>query len=905
MKNWNNGLMLFEKRKIVFIITLAAISFSSVTAQMLKGRITDRSGEPVQYATVFFQELKHGTTSNPRGDYEIRLPEGRHTVIYQSLGFEPFMSEITIKGDTVVKDVVLTEQYYQIPEVLITEKGEDPAYYIMRRVIGLAPYHLNHVNQYKAEVYLKGTLNVKKIPRIIQRSLKMETGKRPPHSSEVSVTIKEGDSFFLESFNEIDFKAPDKYIQRVVSFNSNFPDQGEEISPMDYIKASFYQPVIAQMAISPLSPSAFSYYRFRYMGASLQGENSVSKIEVTPRHKSPQLFEGTIYIVDDLWCLHSVDLSNENMAGKIHIKEVHIPVQDGIWMPVSHYFEMNFSIMGFKADVYYRSSVKYLSVEANSSLKKPDPVTGTYTTAKNYVPDTLMTKNRKRIEEILKKDEMSNRDMIKLADLMNRESAESLKDTILKNLEIKEKTQYIIEKDAGKKDSSFWAGIRPIPLSEAEIKALGTKTNSGRLREAIGDSSVPAIENKKSSLVNDLKHIAFGNNWSDSKGWRFSGGGLINPRCFSFNTVDGFIIGTDLRITREFSKKWSFSLYPEIRYAFSREKLMGRANININSGGMKPLRIFLQSGITSRDISTSGGINPLLNSATSLLLKKNYLKLYDSHYLNLGFSFEVKNGVNIELSTGIDHRRVLKNNTDFTIFRSSREYTDNVPDNSYLDEEGTYPRLLYNQNQVSFSANLTVVPYQRYRINNGNKIPEGSRWPTFRFYWKHLMNTDSNAGDSYAHFDMLRFEVSQKLDPGAFRELKWMIRTGGYTDNRGISFFDFFHFNNQTFPLLIYNQDDAFMVPRYYTLSTPEFFTEAHLKYTSPYLLFKYLPGLNRTLVRENLVFSFLGSRYKNCYTEIGYSLSEILLLAEVGVYVGFDDLIYKFTGIKISLRFN
>ncbi len=145
-------------------------------------------------------------------------------------------------------------------------------------------------------------------------------------------------------------------------------------------------------------------------------------------------------------------------------------------MPVSHYFEMNFSIMGFKADVYYRSSVKYLSVEANSSLKKPDPVTGTYTTAKNYVPDTLMTKNRKRIEEILKKDEMSNRDMIKLADLMNRESAESLKDTILKNLEIKEKTQYIIEKDAGKKDSSFWAGIRPIPLSEVEIKGKQLET---------------------------------------------------------------------------------------------------------------------------------------------------------------------------------------------------------------------------------------------------------------------------------------------------------------------------------------------------------------------------------------------------------------------------------------------
>jgi hypothetical protein len=43
------------------------------------------------------------------------------------------------------------------------------------------------------------------------------------------------------------------------------------ISPMDYIEASFYQPVLVDMAISPLSPQAFSYYKFKYLGASLQG----------------------------------------------------------------------------------------------------------------------------------------------------------------------------------------------------------------------------------------------------------------------------------------------------------------------------------------------------------------------------------------------------------------------------------------------------------------------------------------------------------------------------------------------------------------------------------------------------------------------------------------------------------
>ena len=166
------------------------------------------------------------------------------------------------------------------------------------------------------------------------------------------------------------------------------------------------------------------------------------------------------------------------------------------------------------------------------------------------------------------------------------------------------------------------------------------------------------------------------------------------------------------------------------------------------------------------------------------------------------------------------------------------------------------------------------------------------------------MNSVSPGEAKYAHFNMLKFEASQKLSPGAYREFKWLFRTGGYTDNRGISFFDFFHFNNQSFPLLLYDHDDAFMIPRYYTLSTPEFFAEAHLKYTSPYLLMKYLPVFNRTLMRENLVFSYLGSRYSNSYTEIGYSVSEIFLIAELGVYAGFENLSYKFTGIKISFRF-
>jgi hypothetical protein len=57
--------------------------------------------------------------------------------------------------------------------------------------------------------------------------------------------------------------------------------------------------------------------------------------------------------------------------------------------------------------------------------------------------------------------------------------------------------------------------------------------------------------------------------------------------------------------------------------------------------------------------------------------------------------------------------------------------------------------------------------------------------------------------------------------------------------------------------------------------------------------------------MRENLSLSYLGSRFYPNYTEIGYSISEIFFLGELGVYVGFDNLKYNSVGVTAVLRFN
>ena len=900
---------------LIILVTLVISPISN--AQILRGKITNQSGEPVPYATVYIQELRQGTTANGKGDYEFKLPPGKYTVTYQSLGYQPVYETINIAATVRSKDIILPLQYYQIPEVRISATGEDPAYLVMRKAIGMAPYYLNNISYYKAEVYLKGNLLINKIPRLLQKSMKIESsnngasvnaGSKPNKEERV---LKAGDAFLMESFNEIEFTAPDKYVQRMISYNSTFPAEGNEISPMSFIQASFYQPVLADMAISPLAPNAFSYYNYKYLGASLQGNFNINKIQVLPKRKSQQLFEGTIYIIEDLWCLQSIDLTNENFFGKIRIQQLFVPVQDDIWMPVSHKFEVNIGIIGFKAVAGYGSSVKYLEVRPNSGLLKPAGISADFASRQKSLQqnsDTVTSKSKKQINKLLAKDQLTNRDMIKLSKLMEKESAASLNDSVKNSLEIKDHTKHIIDKDANKKDSTYWANIRPIPLSDIELQSLRISDSTKAARQLVvmkSDTVTPVKNKEKSKFIKTASEIISGHTWSDKTGFSFNFNGLTDLKSLSFNSVDGFKYGLNFSISKPLKKVGGLFVAPHIQWTFSRHQLLWGINSTFSFNKLKNNQVFLRMGSASVDLNTGAGINPLINSFTSLLLKQNYLRLYESRYLTMGYSTEIINGLRLNLTIDYENRNILHNTTNFSIFKSSKLYSENVPANNFLLPGSNEINVLRDQKHYDFISQIIYTPYQKYRIYKGIKAPADSDWPTFYLTWQHSMNDFSEISNGLRQFDMIKFEVSRNHSIGAFGNFRWRIKTAGYFDNRNLTYYDFFHFNSQPFPLLLNNYEDAFMIPQFYSQSTPEFFVEGHLKYTTPYLLLKLLPGLSNTLTRENLSLSYLGSRYQTNYTEIGYSLSDIFFLGEVGIYMGFDDVKYRSAGVRAILNFH
>ena len=880
-----------------FIVFICLLLFPATYGQSLSGIIKGNSGEAIPYATIYIEQLRQGTVANEAGEYSITIPKGTYKVIYQSLGFKPEIRNIEIGEGDVSLNIVLVIQNYTIPEVKVMASGEDPAYSIMRKAIGLAPYHLNRVKSYTADVYLKGNLIMTNIPRVMRKSFKIN-----------DTQIKEGDRFIMESFNNIEFSAPDKYIQKVISQRTNFPSAGNSISPMDFIKSSFYQPNIGSVTISPLAPEALSHYRFEYLGANKEGDYLINKIKVTPRRKSQQLWSGTIYIIEDLWCIHSLSLSNESIAGVISVDQIYTAVDQGIWLPVTHQFDIDVSILGVKGFAGYGGSVKYLSVVPDPSLPVPESVSYYISQPSVNVTagDEVQTKPNKEIEAILAKNDISNREMARLGKLMEKEVA-SVNKKEKPELQIIEKTTYIIEEDAGRKDSSFWASIRPIPLSKEDKPIVvpndtlpknlsSTPNNSVTIAIGVGNSDKP----KKNFRVIQL---FTGKTWRSDSGFVFTMDGLAKLDRSGYNPVDGFYYGTGFRISQAWDKI-NLGIYPSVGYYFGRDAFNWNVNSTISFNYMKQEQIYVRAGTGSRDMNSNGGIKPNLNTFTSLLFKQNYQKLYETGYITIGHSIELFNGFYLNLSGTLEDRTSLQNSTNFSFFYKSRAFDPNIPDNIHINN-GVEPegvKLFNDHRSYQIMTQVTYTPNQRYRIIRERKIPATSEYPTIGAKWIYGANADDNGTEEWHH---ISGDISYRTSTGAMTSYRALLRAGGFIKRENLRFNDFKHTNNQPLALNLGVAEDVFMLKPFYSLATPNPYVELHTRYTSPTLLLKRLPVLSNTLIRENLNLALFYSEGSGFYSEAGYSLSELFLIGELGVYTGFSEKGFYGAGVRLSIRFN
>ncbi len=870
------------KKFIFFTLTILIISHSGLYGQGIQGKVVDFEGNPISYASIFIKELTRGTTSNSLGQFSLPLPAGEYHIFFRSLGYTEVIKTITVDQSMLEFPITLPPQTYMIPEVRVVASGEDPAYWVMRKAIGLANYHLNQVQTYNAEIYIKGTALFDKLPRAIARRIEVN-----------NVKVEEGQAYMLESLNQVNYRAPDRYDMKIIASQNTIPGYIESVNPMDYINASLYQQQIESF-VSPLARSAFSYYKYSFEGSFLQGNYIIDKIKVTPKRKSQQLASGFLYIVEDLWCLHSSDLAVNTIAGTLYLQQLYANIIMDAWLPVSHKIEMAVEMAGVVAGVTYVSSLEYKEVILNPNLPRSYFMP---TAGKNDEPRELKpSKEQEKIMEIMQKDNLTDRDVAKMTKLMEKETEAASGEA--KNLEV-EGTKFTIDNDAVINDALFWDKHRPVPLTPEELTTLAVRDSvMGFSTGTVTKDSTRYARSKKSTF----KKLVSGNNYqSVDRLTKFEHTGLLDLSMLGYNTVDGWRYGqhfkfnhTADRITTYRSELWA-------AYAFNRKSPIITWNSSILYAPKIRGKIALRMDYTSFDFNESSGIPKLINAAYSLFYRENYSKRYETINASLEHRMDLATGLVLTTTIDGDIRRELTNNSDFSIFyrnRTLESFTDNFPESYDPDPDLS----IYDDSKLlSGKILLEYTPEHYYRLKAGRKQYIESKWPTLYITYKHAIPVESSG---WADYQLLSLGLRQSMEVGLLSKLSYRLEGGYYLNADNMHFADFKHFKSS--PLLFDTNGFAqsFALLNYYQASTNEYYFEGHVRLRSSYMLIKLLPWFSERLWNEALSMAYLYTPTINNHIQLGYSLNDIAFMMDLGIFVGFEDWEYYGTEFRINFRF-
>ncbi|PWD97961.1 DUF5686 and carboxypeptidase regulatory-like domain-containing protein [Marinilabilia rubra] len=852
-------------------------------AQGVRGIIVDETGDPLPMVSIYMPSEQVGTTTNLEGQYEISLEPGEYKLVFRSLGFKQREFKVTIRKTWIDLDLTLEPQSYQLREVVINPSGEDPAYAIMRKAIGMAPYYLRQTERYNAEVYLKGSFRMNKIPRLLKSQLKIS-------ANGTEVPIEEGRTYTMESMNEITFIAPDTFKHTVLASRSSFP-AGNESTALGFINSSFYEPD-NDMVISPLAPQAMRHYKFRYEGYFDEGNYEINKIKVTPKRKSQQLVTGYVYIVQDLWNLHSVDVEAEMFFGDVKVKQVFQPVQENAWLPVTHQFDLDVSMMGVKAIVDYSGSVKYKEVELNKDLEAPEFLVEEKEEILEEEPSAEAPKseNQKKIDELLSREDLNNREMMRLAKLMEKESDQT---EVPESLELTSTYKMDVKKDSVKRDSAYWETMRPVPLTPLEQNSFALGDSLARAAENKNDST----DKKETGLLGEIAGFsAFGKRFymADST-VTIDYDGLIGLGNVNFNPVDGWSYKQSLRLKWRQDSVHQMIFKPEAAWAFSREALMWNASLSQTYAPIQRGYLEISAGDESTDFKPGRvDVAPFADMVASLFFKENYKRYFDHRFSRVSNGIDLSNGLRWDLSATYEQMKPVQNNTAYSFFDKEEDFYPNIPGNPILEASH-----LMAQNSLSWRTGITYTPRYFYRIRNGRKIMAHSDYPTFSLAMEHGLS----AFDSDADYLLVEGSVKQEKEAGFFPALSWEAGGGWFARNEQMHFSRFKHFNGSAIPVRL-TGGPSFRLLDDYASSTNEWYVTGDLEYSSPYLLLKNLPVLSNRLWQESLHFNYLYTPQLTHYTQMGYSIDQIFLMGSVGVFAGFENGEYEHWGISAVLEF-
>ncbi|MGY0408430.1 MAG: DUF5686 family protein [Polaribacter sp.] len=469
------------------------LTFSFTFLAQVKGRITDKKGEPLSFVNVYLNKTTTGTTSNGNGEYILEITKkGKYTIVFQFLGYKTLKKEVNITSFPFELNAELAEESVQLQGIYISTK-DNPANAIIRNVIKNKEKNTDKFSNYTATFYSRGLIRIKDAPKkILGQSLGNLGGGLD--------STRSGVIYLSETFSKIAYqKKPKKFKEKIVASKVSGKDNGISFNRAEDSYINLYDNNIAVFndLISPISSNAFSYYNYKLAGTFYDKNGKlINKIKLIPKRKGDRVFEGFIYIVENDWTLYSVDVIttgthiNIPIVNSLKLKQSYNYSEkiDG-WVLISQVIDFDIKLLGFKPN----GTFSYVYSDYNFTP--------------NFTEKTFTN-------EVL---------------------------TFTKN--------------ATKKDSVYWNDLRPVPLTKEEKGDYSLKDSIKTIRKSKKYLDSLDQKNNKFSWYNPVLGYTYKNTYKDWS-FSYNGPLLKTSfnTVQGFNTSAGF---SYLKRLNDQGKRWS------------------------------------------------------------------------------------------------------------------------------------------------------------------------------------------------------------------------------------------------------------------------------------------------------------------------------------------------------------
>jgi len=113
--------------RIYLLFFLSFVSILHAGAQIVSGYVKDSTGKVLPFSSILVKGTTKGVSANASGYYQINLEPGDYVLIAQYIGYSSEQKKITVRKESTHIDFVLQPQQYQLVQVEVSTKGEDPA----------------------------------------------------------------------------------------------------------------------------------------------------------------------------------------------------------------------------------------------------------------------------------------------------------------------------------------------------------------------------------------------------------------------------------------------------------------------------------------------------------------------------------------------------------------------------------------------------------------------------------------------------------------------------------------------------------------------------------------------------------------------------------------------------------